>query len=543
LWDLKTEKSLAPLPHDSVPISATWSPDEHCLATLATDGTARLWDVKTRSVARRITTPAQGYTHYGCVVFSPDGRTLAIGECDGPIRLVDRATGEESILPPSVPDSGITALAFSPDGRLLASACGYFDKDIHLWDLDGRTEKPRLTGHRSWIADLSFSPDGRTLASASGDQTVRLWNLQGKGPPTVLRGNTHEVWSAVWSPDGRQLLSGGRDGAVRRWDPRAIPSARTYEVLPSRLGMFGLSFLPDRRTFLAIDRTAGSVTRWESATARTMGELAFAGTNNLSLAVSPEGRWLATCDAEGHVHVWDLATEGLIRELRIAPIWLARLEFSRRGRLLVAFLVHSGDSARSVQVWNTTTWHEVGPEPGRFRALTWVSPAADERTLVIGQVDGTIARWDCDNRRGTGVVANTGNGTPDYLAHSPDGRWFVAGSTDGRIALWNLASRQLQQIDRSHQNAVHAVGFSSDGVRLVTGGTSTEAVTIRDPESGREVATLPGEPGLYFTVQFSPDGNTLGAVTATGTALLWRAPSWAEIEESEPSKRSATGRR
>jgi len=199
----------------------------------------------------------------------------------------------------------------------------------------------------------------------------------------------------------------------------------------------------------------------------------------------------------------------------------------------VAFLVQPGDSARTVQVWDTTTWQEVGPEPGQFRALTWVSLAPDERTLAIGQYDGLIARWDCVGRHCMEVVANAGNGSPDHLAHSPDGRWFVAGSTDGRIALWNLVSRQRQQIDRSHQNAIHAVGFSPDGERLVTGGGSTVAVTIRDPESGRDVATLPGEPGLYYTVQFSPDGNTLGAVTATGTALLWRAPSWAEIEESE----------
>lgn len=533
LWDIKAGKSLASLPHDSVPISATWSPDERWLATLATDGTARLWDVQTRSVARRITTPAQGYSHYGCVTFSPDGRKLAIGECEGQIRLVDIATGGEFILPLSAPDSGITALAFSPDGRLLASACGYFDKDIHLWDLESGAEKPRLTGHRSWIADLSFSPDGGTLASASGDQTLRLWDVQGKSPPTVLRGNTYEVWSVVWSSDGRQLLSGGRDGAVRRWDPRATPSVGAYEVLPSRIGMFGLGFSPDGQTLLAISRTAGAVTRWDLATARTLGELAFAGTNHLSLAVSPEGRRLATCDGEGHVRVWDLATEDQIRELSIASTWLARLEFSRRGRLLVAFLVQPGDSARTVQVWDTTTWHEVGPEPGQFRALTWVSLAPDDRTLAIGQGDGTIAQWDCEGRHCTEGVADTSNGTPDHLAHSPDGRWFVAGSTDGRIALWNLVSRQLRQIDRSRQNAVHAVGFSPDGERLVTGGGSTEAVTIWDPKSGRDVATLPGEPGLYYTVQFSPDGNTLGAVTATGTALLWRAPSWADIDESE----------
>jgi WD40 repeat protein len=121
---------------------------------------------------------------------------------------------------------------------------------------------------------------------------------------------------------------------------------------------------------------------------------------------------------------------------------------------------------------------------------------------------------------------------------SPDGRRFATAGSNGLITLWDAVTRLPMPIGRGYRSELHDVVFSPDGRRLITTGTSPkDLVKLWDVETGRDVATMPGEPGLYFLhIGFSPDGKTLFAVASEGTALFWRAPSWEEIEAAENRK-------
>jgi WD40 repeat protein len=97
-----------------------------------------------------------------------------------------------------------------------------------------------------------------------------------------------------------------------------------------------------------------------------------------------------------------------------------------------------------------------------------------------------------------------------------------------------VASRQTRQIARAHPTQVNALAFSPDERRLITSGTAgNDTLKVWDVESGRDIATLSGEPGFFDYVGFSPDGSTLYAVGSGGTVLLWRAPSFEEIAAQE----------
>jgi WD40 repeat protein len=115
-------------------------------------------------------------------------------------------------------------MAISPDGRTVA----YFSKTISLWDATAPGPPAFLNGHAFSVVGLAFSPDGKLLASASWDGTVMLWAVAARRSLTSLRGHTGQVWDVAFSPDGRTLASGADDGAVKLWNLASFQEATTF---------------------------------------------------------------------------------------------------------------------------------------------------------------------------------------------------------------------------------------------------------------------------------------------------------------------------
>ena len=334
-----------------------------------------------------------------------------------------------------------SSVAFSPDGRTLASA----GRELILWDL--ATRQPigdPLEGHTPFVNSVAFSPDGRTLASASDDRTIIVWDLATRQPIAgPLEGHTGPVYSVVFSPDGRTLASASADGTIIVWD-LAIRRPIGDPLEGHTDSVWRVAFSPDGRTLASAsdDRT---IILWDLATRQPIGDPLEGHTGSVySVALSPDGRILAS-GGRRELILWDLATRQPIDdplEGHTSSVW--RVAFSPDGRTLA-----STSADGTIIVWNLATPTPIGDSLERTRLVYGVAFSPDGRTLASGGGDGIIL-WDLATRQPIGDPLQTSD--VNSVAFSPDGRTLASGGWE--LILWNTdhvswANRHCDTVSRN----------------------------------------------------------------------------------------------
>jgi WD40 repeat protein len=237
------------------------------------------------------------------------------------------------------------------------------------------------------------------------------------------------------------------------------------------------------------------------------------------VAFSPNGKTLATADADGTVSLVDVRSDKpLGRSLSGHSSIVDSVAFSPDGRILA-----SGGVDGTIRLWNTGSDASLGaPIPGRSGIIYGVAFSPDGRLLASAGADGTIRLWEVRTHRSLGPPLTGRDGAFYGVAFSPRGHALAAAGGDGTIRLWNTRTETPKLLGRplvGHNGNVYSVAFSRDGRTLASAGADG-SIRLWNARTGRALRVLRGT-GIVYSVAFSRDGHTLASAGSGGTIQLW----------------------
>jgi WD40 repeat protein len=537
--------------HPAGVTALAFSPKGDALASAGKDGAVKLWSLEDGS-SRAIQLPTGEPTT--ALAFRPDGAVLA-WDAKGVVQRWEVGPGRAS-QPLAVPvqnalagssrasfgPGGQSLLAFSPSGQDLAAVSG---NSVVLVDAATGKARTELKGHLGGINEIAFSPDGRTLASAGfqlslledGRGEVRLWDLARGEQRTILKGHPGAVRCLAYTPDGTTLATGGDTGEVRLWD---LGPQRGRRVLQGGVaGPSRLAFLPDcRRLAWVAEQTTdgqGGLALWDPSTgrARVLGGMAYPVSG---IAFSPDGKYLVAAEETkgqpGPVHLWDVAAG---KEL--APFQGEAQEsywafaFSPDGKL-----VAGGGVKGAVTLWEAATRRRVHSF-AMEETIASLAFSPDGKLLAATQalrdnpaegggdrnVLPALSVYDLRTGKVRLAVKDLPKEAIPFAAFHPDSN-LLAVTVRNAVKILAVADGAEVATLRGHAGPIASVAFSPDGKSLVSvGGMEVDwpgEVKLWDLGTAQERATLAGPAEVVYAAAFRPDGQCL-AVGGPGHVYLW----------------------
>ena len=248
------------------------------------------------------------------LAFSPDGTRLAVAGGPsgrfGEIRIWDISAAPKPITTIRGHADSILAVAFAPDGSRIASAS--YDKLVKLWDVATGKEVSTLKEHSDAVYAVAFMPGGKYLVSGAGDRTIKIWDIAAGKRLFTINDPLDAVYAVTVHPSGDRIAAGGADRMVRTWSwsgsapgPAGAGATLLTSTFAHADAVLGLAYAPDGAALISAGADR-AVKVWDAATLREKVLLEPQPDWVLGLAVSADGKWLATGRYDGTLGLYSL---------------------------------------------------------------------------------------------------------------------------------------------------------------------------------------------------------------------------------------------
>ncbi len=491
------------------------------------------------------------------IVFSPDGARylrstgMVLFETEAQVQVVETDTGN---IQHTLKESGGRAW-FAPHGKLLVTGpwqdslklwswpdlklLGTFsdtgtvmdlafvsnssefvtvsrEGQLQHWDVAERRQLATTNAHgESVIWSVSISPDDTHVATAANDQTVRLSDLATLNERHVFRGHGSEVWSVVWMANGRYLASGGKDATIRLWDSE--PKETSYEAHDVAQTPV---FSPDDN-LLALRSVALGVVVVDLCTGKERYRLGHA----IEIGgFSNDGSSLSLLRDHWTVEWYSMSDGQLLksRQVEVKQQAITSRLLSASGNWLVL-----GTETGEIQLYDVHTSDKPRLLSGHTRRIFSLEIDPDENRLLSGSRDLTVRLWDLGTGKDLGMFAGHAMSV-SALAFASDAIRIASGSWDDKVLVWDSVTGLQLGVYGGHSESVHAIAFSPETrtLAVMSGGGELRLWNLAtDREAG--IFQLDRGTGMG-SVQFSPKGTWLAAVSPPGRLTLLAAPKLSE---------------
>ncbi|MDM8564385.1 hypothetical protein QUF74_01885 [Candidatus Halobeggiatoa sp. HSG11] len=367
----------------------------------------------------------------------------------------------------------VRALAISPDGKYLASGGGNKDESIEsndnldnlsIWELATGKKMFGLPGHTDDIADggLAFSPDGKYLASASLDKTARIWEVKTGRLLHILSGHTSTVEKAVFSPNSSLLATCSSDKTVRLWEIGTEQVNVLYRLQGHQEEVYGLKFIAEGRHLISASEDK-TLRIWDTRSGVLLRVLQdHAGAIN-DIATYKDTIYSASLD--NTVRSWDakLPNQQIVDNLPDVP---TSVSIAPRGGLLAV-----GFKTGLLQLYSTeklTLLQEI--EDAHTDWVVRLSFNSNGSELISGSFDGRAKLWQVkDNKLLKSQVFEV-DAAVYSVTFSPDDKLIATSDDKGRVGIFNIGTDQKNFLD-AHNGIAYSVSFNHDGSKLLTSGS------------------------------------------------------------------------
>jgi WD40 repeat protein len=516
------------------------SSDGVLAVTGSTDGTLRLWDLRTwRAIG---VLEGHAGTVYA-VAFLPDGRRIVSGSEDRALRLWDAHTGEcLAVLRGHY--EAVRGVTVTPNGRMAVSLSE--DGSVRQWDLQQPHSVQLFKGAFHQLRGIAYTPDGSRVLFGAGDGTVRVLDLSTWTEVRVLEGQPAIVSALAVSQDGRHMIAGADDGSLKLWDIVSGEVLKNFEGHAERVG--SVAFSADG-TWAVSGGSDRMLRVWDVDSAKETERLDVQAGSVKAVAVLAGGQRVLSASADRTICCWQLHSPmggtrsavqpGAVRDSAVRADRVSMIAVSADGARVVA-----GSTGQTVEVWDAAAGGVLRSLKGHGQIIQAVRMTGDGRMALTASRDRTLRVWDMETGRTLHVLKGHWDSVA-AVAMTPTGDRAVSLSLDHTIRLWDLGrGAQLRvllgagsersgeylrarapaleetvplQIDSTDLTITRGarLGISSDGTRAMFGDGSI--IGFWHLDTGRIVSTTIED---FQAVELGVDANAAIAGSILGTVCL-----------------------
>ncbi|KAK3813183.1 MAG: WD40-repeat-containing domain protein [Benniella sp.] len=441
---------------------------------------------------------------FSCV-YSPDGKSLAVGLEDGKMIVYSTSSWETLWILEGHSD-GVNSITYSSDSNQIVT--GSDDKTARLWDIQTGNCIYNLNGHDSRVASVAYSPQGDQVASASDDTTAKVWSVQTGKCCLTLNGHTDRVLGVIYSPKGNQIASNSDDCTVRLWDTEAGKCLHVLRGHSKGVMSVAYSAQGDQVASASYDRTVGL---WDVVTGDCRHILTGHEGRVFTVMFSPNGSQLATSSADASVGLWDVERGVRLHTLRGHNEWVRSVVYSPQGDLIA-----SASHDKTVRLWDTETGVCRQTLTGHSHKVFRVVFSPKEYQVASISYDMTVRLWNVGARMSQ-HFSRGHNDTVRQVKSSPKGDFIATCSDDYTVRIWDVETGVCRQILRGY-SSVYCVAYSPQGDQIATG---SNIVQLWNARTGTCTHSLTAHNYHINAVAYPPHGYQLASASYDRTVRLW----------------------